>query len=265
MRKFYLIIVVGLLLVLTSCSKTHITISMDDYVIREAVVLDEDGNVDHDKMQNIFGANIRRDQVASVTFRTNSNKYTKGYSKKNYVDISLSQANRLKMYYKQHNDTELFDILVVGRDIKLPTNASYLLYNLTNVKDIDFSRGIDTHRTENLSYMFYNSTITDINLIHFDNLAFINYDYMFSKTHLSEVNLVKFFNIVVPPFSAEGMFNDCPYLRVIDISGFYSITKPPKTFIDNTPVLETVYVMNKYMKDMILKFNENINVQIKQI
>ena len=112
---------------------------------------------------------------------------------------------------------------------------------------IMFGDNFDTSRVENFQQLFSNSFYSNLDLSYFDTSSALNMHSMFSDSYYSELDLSSFDTSNVTNFNY--MFSGMQNLTELDLSSFdIGSTETAKKMFSNIPLLETVYVSEKWNK-----------------
>ena len=133
---------------------------------------------------------------------------------------TTNSSNKIYAYYTDDAQTQLvFAPKGEGVTIYAPVNCYRLFYNLTSVKQIDFSN-FDTSNVTDMSYMFYYCRpLTSLDLSGFDTSNVTNTNNMFYYCRaLTSLDLSGFDTSNVTDMNC--MFYNCQALTSLDLSGF---------------------------------------------
>ena len=133
---------------------------------------------------------------------------------------TTNSSNKIYAYYTDDAQTQLvFAPKGEGVTIYAPVNCYRLFYNLTSVKQIDFSN-FDTSNVTDMSYMFYYCRpLTSLDLSGFDTSNVTDMNCMFYNCQaLTSLDLSGFNTSNVTDMSY--MFYYCQALTSLDLSGF---------------------------------------------
>ena len=139
-----------------------------------------------------------RGLVSSIVFYSDGRKID---SLEKY-DVSEEQDNSIVMYLNTSvEDSSLLDLTIVSNGkIMLPSDSSNLFSfwtrggcgSISRLNNIKFNSSIDTSKVTNMSYMFYLSDATILDLSNFDTSNVIDMSYMFYLSDATTFDLSNF-------------------------------------------------------------------------
>lgn len=173
--------------------------------------LDEAGYL---KTFPVFGTDLMRDQVASVTFLN-----TLKDAPKEVVDLSGARDKSVQAWIVPNGD--LFDLYIAAEGgVKAPKNSSGLFALYTSATSISFNNSFDTSGAVFLHQMFSGcDSLIELDLSGMNTGNANTLDYFFSGcAMLSTVDVSHFNTANVTGFSF--MFADCTSLKTLDVTNF---------------------------------------------
>lgn len=201
--------------------------------------LDENGYL---KTFPVFGTDLMRDQVASVTFLD-----TLKDAPSEVVDLSAARDGSVQSWIVPNGD--LFDLYIAAEGgVKAPENSSGLFaqyayatsisfnncfdtsgaiyldqmfYGCSSLKNVDL-KGIDTGNAEIMSFLFSGcASLTSVDVSHFHTGNVRDFSFMFSDcTALTALDVSSFDTSKAEDMA--GMFSSCWFVEKLDLSGFHT-------------------------------------------
>ncbi|MBM6870635.1 BspA family leucine-rich repeat surface protein [Pseudoflavonifractor phocaeensis] len=176
----------------------------------------------------VFGTELRREEIGTVTFLDNLN------SAPNHVrDVSQNQDGSVVAWWEQ-NGVGYYDLFIAAEGgVSAPQDASYLFRGYRNVTGIYFNGAFDTENVTKLDLssfdtskvtgmlaMFYRcSNLTELDVSGFDTSQTVEMKSMFyGCSGLSELDVSNFDTSQVK--SMEYLFFGCSSLNDLDMSSF---------------------------------------------
>lgn len=201
--------------------------------------LDENGYL---KTFPVFGTDLMRDQVASVTFLD-----TLADAPEKVVDLSAARDGSVLSWIVPNGN--LFDLYIAAEGgVKAPANSSGLFAYYSNATSISFNNSFDTSGAVYLDQMFYGcsslknvdlggmdtgstelmsfffsgcASLTTVDVSHFDTSNVRDFAFMFSDcTALTSLDVRNFDTSKAEDMA--GMFSSCWFLQELDLSGFHT-------------------------------------------
>lgn len=199
--------------------------------------LDENGYL---KTFPVFGTDLMRDQVLSVTFLN-----TLKDAPEKVVDLSAARDGSVLSWVVPNGN--LFDLYIAAEGgVKAPANSGGLFAYYTSATSISFNNSFDTSGAVYLDQMFYGcsslknvdlggmdtgnaeimsfffsgcASLTAVDVSHFDTSNVKDFSFMFSDcTALMTLDVRNFDTSRAA--DVAGMFSSCWFLQELDLSGF---------------------------------------------
>lgn len=172
---------------------------------------DENG---HLKTFPVFGTDLMRNQVASVTFLN-----TLKDAPDTVVDLSAARDGSVQSWIVPNGNR--FDLYIAAEGgVKAPANSSGLFAYYDGATSISFNNSFDTSGAVYLDHMFYGcSSLKNVDLSGIDTENAETLDFFFAGcAGLTTVDVSSFDTANVTGFSF--MFDECTGLKTLDVTNF---------------------------------------------
>lgn len=156
-----------------------------------------------------FDTDIPRDQVRSIVFLDTLDSVPQ-----NAYDLSENADGSVMMWMGTEDDLY---IAADGR-IVAPGDCSGMFANYSALEEICFNGCLDTSEVTDMTGMFRNCGVSELDLRQFDTSNVKSMAWMFSQSYLRELDISSFDTGNVTDM--RGMFSYCIELRELDLSSF---------------------------------------------
>ena len=162
----------------------------------------------------VFGSEITRDEIGSVTFLDTLEDATK-----DAWDVSQYGDGSVKAWTEKNG--ELYDLYIAGKGgVCAPADCSVLFSGYRNAKSINFGSAFHTEKTVDMRYMFsICESLRGLNLSTFrtENVTDMNSMFQYCS-NLQVLDISSFSTSAVK--NMGRMFMECRALAMLDLSGF---------------------------------------------
>ncbi|MGL4948845.1 MAG: BspA family leucine-rich repeat surface protein, partial [Anaeroplasmataceae bacterium] len=163
---------------------------------------------------------LDRDKIGFIYFGTTIPHGVGNLTDK--VDITVKKTDKVHFSYQttEQGTEDSYNIYITGKYLVAPTNASYMFYNMKELRDIEGLKLLNTKYSTDMSYMFTDcEKLRSLDVSKFDTSNVTNMTRMFdSCKELTKIDLSNFETSFVTDMSF--MFSMCVALTELDITNF---------------------------------------------
>ena len=224
-KKIIIVSALSLLLLITAgyaAFQTNLKITAKGNIKEKSRIIQAWSSTD----QTDFHSDYYKENIVSVTFLDNINVPNNATESWN-VSEDQKHGGVMAWVIPNNEDSTKYDLYIGAKDgVIANENSSYLFYNFTAIKSIEFNDNFDTGNIINMRAMFNHCIeLSVLDLTTFDTQNVTDMSYMFDSGDSTEP--MKIQNIIFGEnfktnnvVNMAGMFGNCNNLTNLDVSTF---------------------------------------------